>query len=306
MNALSFNQVSLNPVVQPDNQIWITAVDLAKALGYKKADAETQIFKRNEDEFPISMTQTLKLSVCGENKGLQRNIRIFSLRGCHLVAMFAKTTVAKQFRKWVLDLIDSEVLKLTGRTTTADDRTGLRDAVNALVSKKGLLYPDVYKLVHQRFNVEHIDELTLEQVAEATEYLHRLYLDIDAPASKPKNHITVHLPKGRNEWHITIDDFNGYQVMEATNAPYGSVLIGNDSMVRLAQGLHYVQRMRLLLEHLHPVLAHLASRHAGEARDLINTGATFGGLASFLSKNYRYMDNPQAIRNVEDVLMRTM
>ena len=124
--------------------------------------------------------------------------------------------------------------------------------------------------------------------------------------SKPKNHITVHLPKGRNEWHITIDDFNGYQVMEATNAPYGSVLIGNDSMVRLAQGLHYVQRMRLLLEHLHPVLAHLASRHAGEARDLINTGATFGGLASFLSKNYRYMDNPQAIRNVEDVLMRTM
>ena len=47
----------------------------------------------------------------------------------------------------------------------------------------------------------------------------------DTP-SKPSNHITVNLPKGRNEWHITIDDFNGYQVMEATNAPYGSVLIG--------------------------------------------------------------------------------
>ena len=181
MSALSFNQVSLNPVVQPDNQIWITAVDLAKALGYKKADAVAQIYKRNEDEFPVSMSQTLKLSVCGENKGLQRNIRIFSLRGCHLVAMFAKTTVAKQFRKWVLDLIDIEVEKLTGRTTTADDRTGLRHAVDAMVTKKGLLYPDVYKMVHQRFNVEHIDELTLEQVGEATEYLHRLMLDIEKP-----------------------------------------------------------------------------------------------------------------------------
>ena len=176
MNALTFNQVYLNPVSQPDNQIWITAVDLAKALGYKKADAVTQIYKRNEDEFPLSMAQTLKLSVCGENKGLQRNIRIFSLRGCHLVAMFAKTAVAKQFRKWVLDLIENEANKLTGRSTTRDDRTGLRNAVNAIVSKKGLLYPDAYRLVHQRFNVEHIDELTLEQVGEATEYLHRLML----------------------------------------------------------------------------------------------------------------------------------
>ena len=182
MNALTFNQVSLNPVAQSDNQIWITAVDLAKALGYKKADAVTQIFNRNEDEFSNSMSLTLKMSVNGINNSLrQKSVRIFSLRGCHLVAMFAKTTVAKQFRKWVLDLIDSEVEKLTGRTTTADDRTGLRHAVDAMVTKKGLLYPDVYRLVHQRFNVEHIDKLTLEQVGEATEYLHRLMLDIEKP-----------------------------------------------------------------------------------------------------------------------------
>ena len=181
MNALSFNQVSLNPVAQPDNQIWITSAELAKALGYKAVDSVTKIFNRNSDEFTHGMSQTVKLTVCGENKGLQRNIRIFSLRGCHLVAMFAKTAVAKQFRKWVLDLIDSEVEKLTGRTTTADERTGLRDAVNAIVSKKGLLYPEVYKLVHQRFNVKHLDELSLEQVAEATEYLHRLLLDINKP-----------------------------------------------------------------------------------------------------------------------------
>ena len=110
MSALSFNQVSLNPVSQPDNQIWITAVDLANALGYKKADAVTQIFKRNEEEFSSSMSLTLKMSVNGINNSLrQKTVRIFSLRGCHLVAMFAKTAVAKQFRKWVLDLIDNEL-----------------------------------------------------------------------------------------------------------------------------------------------------------------------------------------------------
>ena len=182
MSALSFNQVSLNPVAQPDNQIWITAVDLAKALGYKKADAVTQIFNRNEDEFSGSMSLTLKMSVNGINNSLrQKSVRIFSLRGCYAIAFFAKTEVAKQFRRWVLDLIENEANKLTGRTTTADDRTGLRHTVDAMVTKKGLLYPDVYRLVHHRFNVEHIDELKLEQVGEATEYLHRLMLDIEKP-----------------------------------------------------------------------------------------------------------------------------
>lgn len=33
-------------------------------------------------------------------------LRIFSLRGCHLLAMFARTPVAKAFRRWVLDVIE--------------------------------------------------------------------------------------------------------------------------------------------------------------------------------------------------------
>lgn len=31
------------------------------------------------------------------------------MRGCHLVAMFASTDVAKQFRKWVLDVLDAHI-----------------------------------------------------------------------------------------------------------------------------------------------------------------------------------------------------
>ncbi|WP_354666697.1 P22AR C-terminal domain-containing protein, partial [Escherichia coli] len=35
--------------------------------------------------------------------------RVFSLRGAHLIAMFARTPVAKEFRRWVLDILDREV-----------------------------------------------------------------------------------------------------------------------------------------------------------------------------------------------------
>ena len=63
------------------------------------------------------------------------------------------------------------------RKTTVDDRTGLRNAVNMLVSKKGLIYSEAYHLVHQRFNVESIEDLTLEQLPEAVEYVHKIILE---------------------------------------------------------------------------------------------------------------------------------
>ena len=65
------------------------------------------------------------------------------------------------------------------RKTTVDDRTGLRNAVNMLVSKKGLIYSDAYHLIHHRFNVESIEDLTLEQLPQAVEYVHRIVLEGD-------------------------------------------------------------------------------------------------------------------------------
>ncbi|MFW9282346.1 phage antirepressor N-terminal domain-containing protein [Glaesserella parasuis] len=72
------------------------------------------------------------------------------------------------------------------RKTTTDERTGLRQAVSALVSKKGLIYSDAYSLIHQRFNVEHIDELTPEQVGMAVEYVHKIYLEGELIIDEPK------------------------------------------------------------------------------------------------------------------------
>lgn len=61
--------------------------------------------------------------------------------------------------------------------TTADARTPLRAAVSMLVGKRSLMYPDAYTLVHQRFGVEHIDQLAPEQIGQAVEYVHRLVLE---------------------------------------------------------------------------------------------------------------------------------
>jgi hypothetical protein len=55
--------------------------------------------------------------------------------------------------------------------TTVDDRTPLRGIVNRIMGKYGMTYQAVYKLVHKEFGVQHIDELTAKQTAEAVEYL---------------------------------------------------------------------------------------------------------------------------------------
>lgn len=111
--ALSFNGNDLNPV-EREGQIWMTSADLAKALGYEMVGGITKLYNRNKSEFSDSMTQMLDLTHVPEmgrtlNSGaFSAKTRIFSLRGCHLIAMFARTKIAKDFRKWVLDILDRE------------------------------------------------------------------------------------------------------------------------------------------------------------------------------------------------------
>ena len=60
--------------------------------------------------------------------------------------------------------------------TTADDRTGLRQAVAALVGRKGIDYSTAYSMIHQRFNVEAIEDIPAEKLPEAVAYVHALTL----------------------------------------------------------------------------------------------------------------------------------
>lgn len=107
--AMSFNGHTLQSIIK-DGQIWMTASDLAKALSYKNSKSVTNLFNANSSEFTSGMTMVTESVTNGINGSKRKMaIRIFSLRGCHLIAMFARTKVAKDFRKWVLDILDREV-----------------------------------------------------------------------------------------------------------------------------------------------------------------------------------------------------
>lgn len=59
--------------------------------------------------------------------------------------------------------------------THKSEREPLTNAVNMLVAKtKHLNYSDAYILVHQRFNVEHIEDIPFDAIPVAVEYVHHL------------------------------------------------------------------------------------------------------------------------------------
>lgn len=102
--ALTFNEISFTPVTH-QGRLWIRAAELARALGYKRSDILNKLYTKNADEFTPDMTQVIEI-VDNTESVFPVKARIFSLRGCHLLAMFARTPIAKAFRKWVLDVLD--------------------------------------------------------------------------------------------------------------------------------------------------------------------------------------------------------
>lgn len=194
MNTLTFNEITINPVDQIDNQIWLTSADLAKALGYKSSDSVTRIFNRNKEEFTSSMSQVIE-----NPQAVNLTVRIFSLRGCHLLAMFARTDIAKDFRKWVLDVLDNEVgaqaIHCEDLPSSIKDRNGLVKAARMTQYKLGIGYNDVFSLIHHRFNINKLGDLTVRQVGEATEYIQRMrYPQLAEGQDNPKQPLEIERP----------------------------------------------------------------------------------------------------------------
>lgn len=111
---LVFNNTPIS-IINLNNQIWFTSSELAKALNYSNPKSVTTIYNRNSNEFTNKMTEVVNLTTSGN---LQKSVRLFSLRGAHLIAMFANTEIARDFRKWVLDILDKEVQKTTPQPST--------------------------------------------------------------------------------------------------------------------------------------------------------------------------------------------
>ena len=181
-----------------NNEPWFVAVDICKAINL--SNPSMAVANLDEDEKKVvgsSDTLDPKFNLGSAGNGAQ-SLSLVSESGMYTLILRCRDAVKKgsvphRFRKWVT----AEVLPTIRKTgkyeskTSVNDRTGLRNAVNMLVSKKGLIYSDAYHLVHQRFNVESIEDLTLEQLPEAVEYVHRIVLEGELITEQKKDELFI-------------------------------------------------------------------------------------------------------------------
>lgn len=105
MKELMFQNQTIR-LIDKDGKKWASAADIARALGYARADKVTRIYDRHKAEFSASMTQIVETPTLGASGNLVTQTRVFSLRGAHLIGMFARTSRAQEFRRWVLDILE--------------------------------------------------------------------------------------------------------------------------------------------------------------------------------------------------------
>ena len=164
-NQLIFHSTAVQSV-NHNNQIWITSTELAKLLQYSRTDKVTQIYNRNSDEFTSKMTETLKMRLSGN---LQKSVRIFSLRGAHLIAMFANTEIAKEVRKWLLDLADKEMG--VSETISLEQQQAIKQAVNERSYRTGEHYQAIYTKLYEQFKIPRYQDLPASKFDEAIKWL---------------------------------------------------------------------------------------------------------------------------------------
>ena len=93
MTALTFQNTQFD-VIDRNNQPWLRSPQIAVALGYNRADRVNELYARNADEFTDTMTALVEL----DTEGGKQQVRIFSLRGCHLLAMLSRTSIPSLLR----------------------------------------------------------------------------------------------------------------------------------------------------------------------------------------------------------------
>ena len=177
--ALIFNEFIFTPVTH-QNSLWIRSSELAKALGYSDDRKVGVLYARHKDEFSNNMSVVLNLSTTD----VPAMNRIFSLRGCHLVAMLARTPIAKAFRRWVLDVIEqygdrvpvAEPVTLNDELISASERAELKLIVDAKLSTypaavQGKARAEIWAKFNRHFRIAEYKQLPTRLMPDAREFL---------------------------------------------------------------------------------------------------------------------------------------
>lgn len=178
--SLCFNDFTFSPVTR-DNQPWFKSSEIARALGYAREDTLSRLYDRNADEFTENMTQVVENL---DTVNLTVRVRIFSLRGCHLLAMFARTPVAKAFRRWVLDVIEqygdrvpvAHPVRLNEAPISPEQRAELKlivDAKAGMVTKavQRRAYKEIWARFNRHFHIAEYKQLPCSRMDEARDFL---------------------------------------------------------------------------------------------------------------------------------------
>ncbi len=114
---LTFQNTQFN-VIDRNGQPWLRYLQIGDALGYSNPHLLNKVYQKHQDEFTDRMTSVIKLP----SGGGEQETRIFSLRGAHLLAMLSRTKLAKEFRKWVLDVLDHEIDAVVSQPKAIPDK----------------------------------------------------------------------------------------------------------------------------------------------------------------------------------------
>lgn len=190
MTTLTFQTTTLS-VINQNNHTFLTSKDLGLALAYKNPTSDImRIYDRNADEFTAEMTALIELQTAGG----KQQVRVFSLRGAHLIAMFARTKVAKDFRKWVLDILDREISQneqqIAPLTITPEQQRAIQEAVQQAHYRTGLHWQEIYSRLKSTFNVAKYDQLPQTMFEHVINFLNTLGNQY-RPINRSKKDITI-------------------------------------------------------------------------------------------------------------------
>ncbi|HGL9192015.1 TPA: Bro-N domain-containing protein [Neisseria gonorrhoeae] len=191
MNAvqvLNFQQNSVRTVADNKGELWFLANDVCEILGYTNPRRTVDLHCKSR-----GVTKRYTPTTSGEQE-----MTYINEPNLYRLIIKSRKPAAEAFEEWVMETVLPAIRKTggcqVGPKTTADDRTGLRQAVAALVGRKGIDYSSAYSMIHQRFNVESIEGIPAGKLPEAVAYVHALTLHtgltgevLDAPPkAEPK------------------------------------------------------------------------------------------------------------------------
>ncbi|EPI1534674.1 BRO-N domain-containing protein [Neisseria gonorrhoeae] len=191
MNAvqvLNFQQNSVRTVADNKGELWFLANDVCEILGYTNPRRTVDLHCKSR-----GVTKRYTPTTSGEQE-----MTYINEPNLYRLIIKSRKPAAEAFEEWVMETVLPAIRKTggcqVGPKTTADDRTGLRQAVAALVGRKGIDYSSAYSMVHQRFNVESVEGIPAGKLPEAVAYVHALTLHtgltgevLDAPPkAEPK------------------------------------------------------------------------------------------------------------------------